>query len=75
MLNKKSDYRKVRCVYGERAFKHYTFLCTDDIFQTLSKGDFVLTDTNEEYKTCKVVDEDTAELDPRINYKHILKKL
>ena len=74
-LRSQADFHKVQCTYGEGTEKTYTFLCTEEIFNTLEEGDFVITNTLGEYKLCKVLAEDSRALRSDITYKHILKKL
>lgn len=74
-LKKQQDLRKIRCKYGIRANKLYTFLCTDDLADSLEESDFVVVDSKEEITIVQVVDETDAPLSDSINYKHILRKL
>jgi hypothetical protein len=73
-LKKQQEYRKIRCRYGKRAAKLYTFLCDDELADSLVKGDFVLVDSMEKFDIVQVVDE-TDTLSDGINYKYILRKL
>lgn len=74
-LKKQKEYRKIRCKYGLRSIKLYTFLCTDEIADALEEGDFVVVDSNEEFTIVQVVDESSQELSDYINYKYILRRL
>lgn len=74
-LTKQEDYRKIRCKYGLREYKYYTFLTTGEIAEALKEGDFVLVDSKQEFAIVQVVDETEAPLSDSINYKHIIKIL
>jgi hypothetical protein len=75
MLPKQRDYRKIRCRYGVRNVKLYTFLCDSALADSLEPDDFVIVDSNEEFAIVQVVDETDAPLSETINYKHLLRKI
>lgn len=74
-LIKKVDHRKVACTFGINSEKEYIFLCSEEIFEDLTEGDFVVADVSGGFKIAKVEYESTEQLDSSIKYKHILKKL
>lgn len=75
MLKTSDEIRKVRCTYGERSTKLYTFLCDEDLYNTLNEGDLVVVDSKDQYAIVKVVSATSEPLDPNIFYKKILRKL
>ena len=75
MLPKQENYRKIRCRYGVRSSKLYTFLCDSALADSLEPDDFVVVDSKEEFGIVQVVDETDAPLSETINYKHILRKV
>ena len=74
-LKKQQDLRKIRCKYGLRSVKHYTFLTNDELADSLEEGDLVVVDSQESLTIVHVVDETDAPLSDSINYKHIIRKL
>lgn len=55
--------------------KQYTFLCDEELFNTLNAGDFVIVHSNNEFAIVQVVCETEEKLTEGITYKHIYKKL
>lgn len=74
MLPKQQDYKRVCCVYSPNS-KQYTFLCNEELFNTLNVGDFVIVHSNNEFAIVQVVCEAMEKPTEGITYKHIYKKL